>query len=198
MIYQVSGNLIAKHKDFVVIEVSGIGFKITSTTNTINTIKLEQKILLHTYLHVREDALDLYGFHSTLEREVYLLLIGISGIGPKLAITILSGILPDELKDKIISGDIASLTSIPGVGAKTAKRIIVELKDKFTKIEEGSLGFSDKLNSKLYDDALNALLSLGYSSQQSKQVLDHIANGKDDNNQNIETIIKAALKRLNA
>ena len=198
MIYQVNGNLIAKHKDFVVIEVSGIGFKITSTTNTINTIKLEQKILLHTYLHVREDALDLYGFHSTLEREVFLLLIGISGIGPKLAITILSGILPDELKDKIISGDIASLTSIPGVGAKTAKRIIVELKDKFTKIEEGSLGFSDKLNSKLYDDALNALLSLGYSSQQSKQVLDHIANGKDDNKKNIETIIKTALKRLNA
>ena len=198
MIYQVSGNLIAKHKDFVVIEVSGIGFKITSTTNTINTIKLEQKILLHTYLHVREDALDLYGFHSTPEREVFLLLIGISGIGPKLAITILSGILPDDLKDKIISGDIASLTSIPGVGAKTAKRIIVELKDKFTKIEEGSLGFSDKLNSKLYDDALNALLSLGYSSQQSKQVLDHIANGKDDNKRNIETIIKAALKRLNA
>ena len=198
MIYQISGNLIAKHKDFVVIEVSGIGFKITSTTNTINTIKLEQKILLHTYLHVREDALDLYGFYSTLEREVFLLLIGISGIGPKLAITILSGILPDELKDKIISGDIASLTSIPGVGAKTAKRIIVELKDKFTKIEEGSLGFSDKLNSKLYDDALNALLSLGYSSQQSKQVLDHIGNGKDDNKQNIETIIKTALKRLNA
>ena len=198
MIYQVSGNLIAKHKNFVVIEVSGIGFKIISTTNTINTIKLDQKILLYTYLHVREDALDLYGFHSTLEREVFLLLIGISGIGPKLAITILSGILPDELKDKIISGDIASLTSIPGVGAKTAKRIIVELKDKFTKIEEGSLGFSDKLNSKLYDDALNALLSLGYSSQQSKQVLDHIANGKDDNKQNIETIIKTALKRLNA
>tara|TARA_Y100000590_G_scaffold58137_1_gene61363 strand:- start:1093 stop:1689 length:597 start_codon:yes stop_codon:yes gene_type:complete len=198
MIYQVNGNPIAKHKDFVVIEISGIGYKIKSTTNTINTIKLEQKILLHTYLHVREDALDLYGFHSTLEREVFLLLIGISGIGPKLAITILSGILPDELKDKIISGDIASLTSIPGVGAKTAKRIIVELKDKFTKIEEGSLGFSDKLNSKLYDDALNALLSLGYSSQQSKQVLDHIANGKDDNKKNIETIIKTALKRLNA
>jgi Holliday junction DNA helicase RuvA len=198
MIYQVSGNLITKHKDFVVIEVSGIGFKITSTTNTINTIKLEQKILLHTYLHVREDALNLYGFHSTLEREVFLLLIGISGIGPKLAITILSGILPNELKDKIISGDIGSLTSIPGVGAKTAKRIIVELKDKFTKIEEGSLGFSDKLNSKLYDDALNALSSLGYSPQQSKQVLNHIANGKDDNKHNIESIIKAALKRLNA
>ena len=197
MIYQVNGNLITKHKDFVVIEVSGIGLKITCTANTINTISLKQKILLHTYLHVREDALDLYGFHSTLEREVFLLLIGISGIGPKLAITILSGILPDELKDKIISGDIGSLTSIPGVGAKTAKRIIVELKDKFTKIEEGSLGFSDKLNSKLYDDALNALSSLGYGPQQSKQVLDRIANSKDDNKHNIESIIKAALKRLN-
>ena len=197
MIYQVNGNLITKHKDFVVIEVSGIGLKITCTANTINTISLKQKILLHTYLHVREDALDLYGFYSTLEREVFLLLIGISGIGPKLAITILSGILPDELRDKIISGDIASLTSIPGVGAKTAKRIIVELKDKFTKIEEGSLGFSDKLNSKLYDDALNALSSLGYGPQQSKRVLDRIANGKDDNKHNIESIIKAALKRLN-
>ena len=197
MIYQVNGNLITKHKDFVVIEVSGIGLKITCTANTINTISLKQKILLHTYLHVREDALDLYGFYSTLEREVFLLLIGISGIGPKLAITILSGIHPDELKDKIISGDIGSLTSIPGVGAKPAKRIIVELKDKFTKIEEGSLGFSDKLNSKLYDDALNALLSLGYSPQQSKRVLDRIANGKDDNKHNIESIIKAALKRLN-
>ena len=198
MIYQVNGNLITKHKDFVVIEVSGIGLKITCTANTINTISLKQKILLHTYLHVREDALDLYGFYSTLEREVFLLLIGISGIGPKLAITILSGILPDELNDKIISGDIASLTSIPGVGAKTAKRIIVELKDKFTKIEEDSLGFSDKLNSKLYDDALNALSSLGYSSQQSKRVLDRIANGKNDNKHDIESIIKAALKRLNA
>ena len=197
MIYQVNGNLITKHKDFVVIEISGIGLKITCTANTINTISLEQKILLHTYLHVREDALDLYGFYSTLEREVFLLLIGISGIGPKLAITILSGILPDELKDKIISGDIGSLTSIPGVGAKTAKRIIVELKDKFTKIEEGSLGFSDKLNSKLYDDALNALSSLGYSPQQSKRVLDRIANGKNDNKHDIESIIKAALKRLN-
>ena len=197
MIYQVNGNLITKHKDFVVIEVSGIGLKITCTANTINTISLKQKILLHTYLHVREDALDLYGFYSTLEREVFLLLIGISGIGPKLAINILSGILPDELKDKIISGDIGSLTSIPGVGAKTAKRIIVELKDKFTKIEEGSLGFSDKLNSKLYDDALNALSSLGYSSQQSKRVLDRIANGKNDNKHDIESIIKAALKRLN-
>ena len=198
MIYQISGNLITKYKDFVVLEVSGIGLKITATNNTIDAFKLKEKILLYTYLNVREDALDLYGFHSMLEREVFLLLIGISGIGPKLAITILSGMLPDHLKDKIISGDISALTSIPGVGAKTAKRIIIELKDKFTKIEKGSLGFSDILNSKLYEDALNALSSLGYNPQQSKKALDYVANGKDELKNNLEVIIKTALRQLNS
>ena len=131
MIYQIRGSLISKHKDFVVLEVGGIGLKISSTHNTISEIKNKDEILLYTYLHVREDALDLYGFHSLVEKEVFLLLIGISGIGPKLANTILSGILPNELKEKIISGDINALTSVQGVGSKTAKRIIVELKDKF-------------------------------------------------------------------
>jgi len=197
MIYQVSGVLTTKHKDFVVLEVNGVGLKIVVTTNTIDTFKVEEKIVLHTYLHVREDTLDLYGFSSILERKVFVLLIGISGIGPKLAITILSGMLPGQLKDKIISGDITALTSISGVGAKTAKRIIIELKDKFTKIEEGSLGFDDKLNSKLYEDALNALLSLGYSQHQSKKSLDNVANRNDALNNNLEEIIKTALKYIN-
>ena len=197
MIYQVSGVLTTKHKDFVVLDVNGVGLKIVATTNTIDTFKVKEKIVLHTYLHVREDTLDLYGFSSILEREVFVLLIGISGIGPKLAITILSGMLPGQLKDKIISGDITAHTSISGVGAKTAKRIIIELKDKFTKIEEGSLGFDDKLNSKLYEDALNALLSLGYSQHQSKKSLDNVANRNDALNNNLEEIIKTALKYIN-
>ena len=197
MIYQVSGVLTTKHKDFVVLDVNGVGLKIVATTNTIDTFKVKEKIVLHTYLHVREDTLDLYGFSSILEREVFVLLIGISGIGPKLAITILSGMLPGQLKDKIISGDITAHTSISGVGAKTAKRIIIELKDKFTKIEEGSLGFDDKLNSKLYEDALNALLSLGYSQYQSKKSLDNVANRNDALNNNLEEIIKTALKYIN-
>ena len=164
MIYQVKGRLISKDKDFVVLEVGGIGLKISSTLNTIRGINKDGEVLLYTYLHVREDALDLYGFHSLVEKDVFLLLIGISGIGPKLANTILSGILPGELKEKIISGDINALTSISGVGSKTAKRIIVELKDKFTKIEEGSMGFSEKIDHKLYADALNALSGLGYNT----------------------------------
>tara|TARA_B100000131_G_scaffold62719_1_gene58943 strand:+ start:1909 stop:2505 length:597 start_codon:yes stop_codon:yes gene_type:complete len=196
MIYQVRGRLISKNTDFIVLEVGGVGLKISSTYNTIKRINEESEILLYTYLHVREDALDLYGFHSLVEKEVFLLLIGISGIGPKLANTILSGILPGDLKEKIISGDINSLTSVPGVGSKTAKRIIVELKDKFTKIEDGSIGFSEKMDHKLYSDALNALSSLGYNSKQSKQTLDQLFNSKSQNKDNIEVIIKAALKKL--
>ena len=197
MIYQLSGNLISKHKDYVVIKVGGFGIKVASTSNTVNSIKLNDEIQLYTYLHVREDALDLYGFHSTLEREIFLLLIGISGIGPKLGVTILSGILPDELKEKVISGDIGALTAIPGVGAKTAKRIIIELKDKFIKIGDENLGFKDDISPKIYDDALNALSSLGYSSQQSKKALIQIFKGKSDQVDSIESIIKAALKHIN-
>ena len=196
MIYQVRGRLISKNTDFIVLEVGGVGLKISSTYNTIKRINEESEILLYTYLHVREDALDLYGFHSLVEKEVFLLLIGISGIGPKLANTILSGILPGDLKEKIISGDINSLTSVPGVGSKTAKRIIIELKDKFTKIEEGAIGFSEKIDHKLHSDALNALSSLGYNPKQSKQALDQVFNSKDQNKDDIEVIIKAALKKL--
>mgnify|MGYP001338334890 FL=1 len=197
MIYQLSGNLISKHKDFVVIKVGRFGIKVASTSNTVNSIKLNEEIQLYTYLHVREDALDLYGFHSTLEREIFLLLIGISGIGPKLGVTILSGILPDELKEKVISGDIGALTAVPGVGTKTAKRIIIELKDKFIKIGDENLGFKDDISPKLYDDALNALSSLGYSSQQSKKALGQIFKGKSNQVNSIEAIIKAALKHIN-
>lgn len=197
MIYQLRGNLISKHRDFVVLKVGEFGIKVSCTTNTISSIKTDKKILLYTYLHVREDALDLYGFHSIFERKIFLLLIGISGIGPKLGATILSGILPDEFKDKVISGNIGALTAIPGVGAKTAKRIIIELKDKFIKIEEEHLGFNEDFNSKLYDDALNALSSLGYSLQQSKKVLNNLLKGEKNEIQSIENVIKVALKHLN-
>ena len=196
MIYQVKGKLIAKENEFVVLEVAGVGLKISSTLNTIRGINKKGEILLYTYLHVREDALDLYGFHSLVEKEVFLLLIGISGIGPKLAITILSGILPRDLKEKIISGDISALTSISGVGSKTAKRIIIELKDKFTKLDQNSIGFNEIIDRKLYSDSLNALYSLGYNSKQSKQVLDQVFNSTDQNYDKIETIIKEALKKL--
>ena len=196
MIYQVKGKLISKNKDFIVLEVGRVGLKISSTINTIKEINNKTEVLLYTYLHVREDALDLYGFHSLMEKEAFLLLIGISGIGPKLAITILSGILPVDLKENIISGNINALTSVPGVGSKTAKRIIIELKDKFTKIEQDSIGFNEKIDSEIYVDAINALSSLGYNPKQSKLALEKVFNSIDQNKASIEVIIKAALKKL--
>ena len=197
MIYQISGSLISKHKDFVVLKVGEFGIKVSCTANTIESIKTDDKIQLYTYLHVREDALDLYGFYSIFERKIFLFLIGISGIGPKLGATILSGISPNELKEKVISGDVGALTEISGVGAKTAKRIIIELKDKFIKIGDDNIGFKDDISPKLYDDALNALLSLGYSSQQSKKALTQIFKAKSNQGNNIESIIKSALKNIN-
>ena len=197
MIYQVKGILLSVCKDFVVLEIGGIGLKISSTVNTIRLIKDKKEVQLYTYLHVREDALEIYGFSSLTEKEVFQLLIGISGIGPKLAVTILSGILPDELRERIISGDIGALTAVSGVGPKTAKRIIIELKDKFTNVEDESIGFSEKIDSKLYSDALDALSSLGYSSKQSKLALEKVENIEFEKKANIETIIRAALKKLN-
>ena len=197
MIYQVKGILLSVCKDFVVLEIGGIGLKISSTVNTIRLIKDKKEVQLYTHLHVREDALEIYGFSSLTEKEVFQLLIGISGIGPKLAVTILSGILPDELRERIISGDIGALTAVSGVGPKTAKRIIIELKDKFTNVEDESIGFSEKIDSKLYSDALDALSSLGYSSKQSKLALEKVENIEFEKKANIETIIRAALKKLN-
>ncbi len=197
MIYQVKGILLSVCKDFVVLEIGGIGLKISSTVNTIRLIKDKKEVQLYTYLHVREDALEIYGFSSLTEKEVFQLLIGISGIGPNLAVTILSGILPDELRERIISGDIGALTAVSGVGPKTAKRIIIELKDKFTNVKDESIGFSEKIDSKLYSDALDALSSLGYSSKQSKLALEKVENIEFEKKANIETIIRAALKKLN-
>ena len=138
-----------------------------------------------------------YGFHTAKERETFLQLIGIRGIGPKLALTILSGIIPDKLRDRVIAGDVAALTAVPGVGAKTAKRIIVELKEKFTKTYEDSLGFEerDETISGLYRDALNALTALGYKQQQSNQALEQVEKSGELEGE-LEAVIKKALKHL--
>nr|MCS5653255.1 Holliday junction branch migration protein RuvA [Candidatus Neomarinimicrobiota bacterium] len=146
---------------------------------------------------VRDDVLDLYGFQTSRERETFLQLIGISGIGPKLALTILSGISPDKLRNRVIAGDVAAMTAVPGVGAKTAKRIIVELKEKFTKADNDSLGFEelDQTMSGLYWDALNALTALGYKQKHSNQALDKIKQSGELKGE-LESVIKKALQHL--
>lgn len=198
MIDQIHGMILKKTPNYAVLETGGVGLKVLSTINTLEAMPAKgKKTLLLTYLHVRDDVLDLYGFQTSRERETFLQLIGISGIGPKLALTILSGISPDKLRNRVIEGDVAAMTTVPGVGAKTAKRIIVELKEKFTKADNDSLGFEelDQTISGLYWDALNALTALGYKQKHSNQALDKIKQSGELKGE-LESVIKKALQHL--
>ena len=197
MIERIIGTIVRKDSNGVVLDVNGVGLKINMSINSLESIPAIGKVTqVLTYLNVKEDILDLYGFFNNIERETFLLLISISGIGPKLALTILSGVTSDNLKNSIIAGDVPSLTRVPGVGAKTAKRIIVELKEKFISIDADNLGIVEKKEfSSHFQDVLNALLALGYKNNHAKQVCNELEKeglmrGK------LESVIKLALGRL--
>ena len=195
MIDQISGKIISINDNYVVLRVGGLGIKVNISAAFSSKLINEDLITLVTYLNVREDALDLYGFKNDSERNLFLMLISISGIGPKLAVSILSGVELEELKSNILSGDIKSLTFIPGVGAKTAKRIVIELKDKLSKTITTELGFKDNFNSKISKDVLSALVSLGYSESIAMEVIKRMNPANSD--KSIESLIKEALKILN-
>ena len=198
MIDSIKGTLVKKNPTSVIIDIGGIRLGIPITLATFEKIPdPNHAVELLTYLHVREDIMELYGFYDDHERDVFMQLNSISGIGPRSAMNILSGTNPIEFKKKIIDSDVASLTSIPGIGTKTAKRIIVELKDKFTDQDTGSdldflLESSDKDK---IDDVTKVLISLGYKRSAINQVIKKLV-AKDDLDENIEDIIKGALKLL--
>ena len=198
MIDSIKGTLVKKNPTSVIIDIGGIRLGVPITLATFEKIPdPNQAVELLTYLHVREDIMELYGFYDDYERDVFMQLNSISGIGPRSAMNILSGTNPIEFKKKIIDSDVASLTSIPGIGTKTAKRIIVELKDKFTDQDTGSdldfllvSGDKDKI-----DDVTKVLISLGYKRSAINQVIKKLVT-KDGLDDNIEDIIKGALKLL--
>ena len=198
MIDSIKGTLVKKNPTSVIIDVGGIRLGVPITLATFEKIPdPNQAVELLTYLHVREDIMELYGFYDDHERDVFMQLNSISGIGPRSAMNILSGTNPIEFKKKIIDSDVASLTSIPGIGTKTAKRMIVELKDKFTDQDTGSdldfllvSGDKDKI-----DDVTKVLISLGYKRSAINQVIKKLVS-KDGLDENIEDIIKSALKLL--
>ena len=198
MIDSIKGTLVKKNPTSVIIDIGGIRLGMPITLATFEKIPdPNHDVELLTYLHVREDIMELYGFYDDLERDVFMQLNSISGIGPRSAMNILSGTNPIEFKKKIIDSDVASLTSIPGIGTKTAKRIIVELKDKFTDQDSGSdldflLESSDKDK---IDDVTKVLISLGYKRSAINQVIKKLV-AKDGLDENIEDIIKGALKLL--
>ena len=198
MIDQLKGKLISHNDSYLVIEVGGLGIKVNIPKTSSKNFKMNEVMSFSTYLHVREDALDLYGFENESDRSLFLMLISISGIGPKLGLTIISGLAPEKLKMKIISGDVKALTSISGVGLKTAKRIIIELKDKFSNIDSETLGFEDEIDSKIFKDVISALDGLGYKEKESKQALKQLGLDKSTHsNLTIENLIRDVLKILN-
>ncbi len=199
MIDQLKGTVQEKTHTHAVIIVNGMGYKVMMSINGLESLPREgSDVHVLTYLHVREDMMNLYGFADRKERNTFHLLISISGIGPKLALTILSGIDPSKLKDRIVAGDVTALTAVPGVGAKTAKRIIVELKEKFIKTDDSSLGFDDGCgHSQLFTDAVNALISLGYKSNHAKKACTELEQRAELEGK-LESVIKKALKQLMA
>jgi len=198
MIDSISGLLIQKNPTYAVVDVGGIRLKVNITISTYERLpSTGSKTELLVYLHVREDILALYGFDHDDQRSMFLLLIGISGIGPRSAMGILSGASIAEFKKRIIAGDVKSLTVIPGIGPKTAKRIIVELKEKFVmeKDDDISMLFDAEKVPDEMDDTIQALQSLGYSRAQAHKAMKKLEKSGDLTG-NLEELLKKALKKM--
>jgi Holliday junction DNA helicase RuvA len=199
MIARISGILIQKSVTHCVVDVHGTGYRIIVPLSTFYELpKEDQPVVLHVHTHVREDAISLYGFHTREEREVFQMMISVSGIGPKLAVNILSGIAAGELVRAVTEEDLKRLTGIPGVGKKTAERMILELKDKAAKLGRDDVTVCTvavKTGDQVKEDALSALVNLGYKGSAVKDVVDRIMR-KAPETPSLDQLLKQALRTL--
>lgn len=198
LISSISGVLFSKSPSEAILDVGGIRFLLHISFATYEILPDKgSSVDILTHLHVKEDILDLYGFKDEDERALFFNLNLISGIGPRSAMNILSGTNPMEFKSRIIDGDVKSLTVIPGIGTKTAKRIIVELKEKFENDinEKDDLGFTENSDTRLVKDAANALQSLGYKSNQVNKILKDLESSGELIG-GLEEIIRKALAKI--
>lgn len=193
MITHIEGKLVEKNPTDIVIDCNGVGYFINISLHTFSQIPDKEHLRLYTYLQVREDSQSLYGFSSKTEREIFKLLISVSGIGSNIARTMLSSLTPDQVKEGIAIGDVALIQSVKGIGAKTAQRVIIDLKDKVLKVY-GIDELSLIPNNTHKDEALSALDVLGFNKKQSEKVVDRILQSQPD--ALVEQIIKEALKNL--
>jgi Holliday junction DNA helicase RuvA len=192
MIEYISGIIIKKNTNNVIVDINGLGYKVNISLNTYDSLPdLNKHVSLDTYFSVSENSQDLYGFHDILEKDLFIMLISVSGIGPKTAISLLSAVKPGEFKSRLIAGEVKMLTDLPGIGPKTARRIIVELKDKFIKSNEDDLPIEDSDNN---SDAYFALISLGFQSNKVKNIIRKIQKNNIDIS--TEDLIKDSLKKL--
>lgn len=186
MIASLKGKVLSKRPENVIIDVNGVGYQVNLPVSVLSNMPDEGKdVFLHIYTHVREDSLQLFGFLSEEEKRIFITLLGISGVGPKMALNILSGVSHDDFLRAIEKEDVEMLCRIPGLGKKTAHRLILELREKLP----SALTVKDKL----FDDTLSALVNLGYKKPVAQQHLEKVyKQGFKD----IESLLKETLKQL--
>ena len=195
MIVTIRGILTRKMPEEIVVETSGLGYACRISINTYDQLpKPGAEVSLLTYFHVMENSQALFAFANETERELFIMLIGVSGIGPKTAIVLLSAVSPDEFKRRLIAGEVNMLTALPGIGPKTARRIIVELKDKFVKLSADDLPREDSDVKPEVSDAYDALLALGFQMKNIRNAIAKVRNG--DKDLGAEELIKQALAEL--
>lgn len=194
MYYYIKGILAQKGDNFLVVDAGGIGYMINTSMTGIRTVgETGSKITMYTYLHVREDAMELFGFPTIEEKNMFVHLISVSGVGPKAALSILSVTTPAQFAVAVVTNDVKTITKAAGVGPKLAQRIILELKDKM-KADELEIDFSDDASELMSDnrgEAVSALVVLGYSANDAQKAVKNI-----DASLSVEDIIKKALSSL--
>jgi Holliday junction DNA helicase RuvA len=193
MITHIQGKLVEKKPTNVVIDCGGVGYQLNISLHTYSQIPDQENLKLFTHLQVKEDSHTLFGFSSIEEREIFRLLISVSGIGANIARTMLSSLTPIQIREGIAVGDVALIQSIKGIGAKTAQRVILDLKDKILKVYDIDENSAIRNNTNK-DEALSALEVLGFLKKQSERVVDKLLVQQPD--ADVETIIKLALKNL--
>jgi len=197
MIASLSGNLREKRPDLAVIDVQGVGYAVQIPLSTFYLLgEIDSRVHLKIHMHVREDALALFGFLTDKERLMFEKLIGISGIGPKLAINILSGAAVDDLAVFLKAGDITRLIRIPGIGKKTAERMVLELRDKVKDLALDPATAAVSSSSQLKEDVLSALINLGYQRASAERVLDKVIETTAADSSTFENLLRTVLRRM--
>lgn len=193
MITHLKGKLVEKNPTHIVIECAGVGYYVNISLHTFSKIGDSESIQLYTHLQVKEDSHTLFGFSEKSEREIFRLLLSVSGIGSSTARTMLSSLSPAQIRDAIATGDVPTIQGIKGIGAKTAQRVILDLKDKVLKVYDID-ELSAPSNNTNKDEALSALEVLGFVRKQAEKVVDKVV--AQDPGLSVEDIIKFALKNL--
>lgn len=197
MIALLNGQLASKSPDHVIIDVGGVGYRVMVPLSTYYVLPDSGTVRLHVYTHVKEDAIHLFGFLSDEEKQMFILLLSVSGVGPKLAASILSNIPADQLRQALVDADASQLSAVPGIGKKTADRLVLELREKVSKLSAvtgaptGQAAQAPAASP--LEDALSALVNLGYKENQARKALKSMEISDDTP---LEDLLKGALKIL--